>query len=62
LFPGWDYRGDSVSIDIDAAISEVQRRMEVLASDGHWQDYFELMPEYRGLCEIKSRQQERKAK
>jgi len=47
-------------VSIDDAISEIQRRMEVLASDGHWQDYFDLMPEYQGLCEIKRRQQEEK--
>ena len=47
-------------MSIDDAISEIQRRMEVLASDGHWQDYFDLMPEYQGLCEIKRRQQEEK--
>lgn len=49
-------------MNIDEAIEELQRRMQVLASDGHWHDYFDLMPEYRGLCEIKRGQQERKAK
>ena len=44
---------------IDEAISEIQRRMEVLASDGHWPQYFELREEYVGLCAVKRDQEDR---